>query len=175
MQLTGANNTTLEDHDISLQSLRQIGNTGLYMKSAKPFSRRNLTPVSSDASQNMQKMSYGFAGHGMVVNVDYTNNADTELTLDRLRQQIRQRLDEVEGLKKIQMTEKPLHLGEVQGVHYIVRYKMVPFGKQVNYQVVAALHGSKVWVICTSNKDCDLNGQRQLSDMLESISIPLSN
>ena len=174
LELSGSNNTMPEELDISSLPLRQIGNTGLYMKSTKPFSRRHVIPASSDVSHIMQKTSYQFIDRGMVVNVDYTNNTVAELTLNALRKQIRRRLDDVEGLYKVQMTEEPLRLGEVQGVHYIARYEMVPFGKQVNYQVVAALHGNKVWVISVSAKDCDLQGQRRLNDMLDSISIPLS-
>ena len=50
---------------------------------------------------------------------------------------------------------------------------MAPFGKRIDYHIVAALQDTKVWIVTISAKDCDNQGQRRLNDMLESISIPI--
>jgi len=173
LEFVDVSNTIIEDPDISSLSPRQIGSTGLYVKSSMPFVQHHLTPVSPDGEQQRQQTSFVFSDNGVVVNVEYTNNADAGLTLARLRRQLRERLDQVEGLEKIQITEKPTKFGGVKGIHYIAHYEMLPFGKQIDYHIVAALHGKKAWTITASTKDCDLQGQRQLSDMLESISIPI--
>ncbi|MEJ2179233.1 MAG: DedA family protein, partial [Gammaproteobacteria bacterium] len=171
----GADNEALEHRDMPAQSLRQIGNTGLYMKSAKPFVQRELTSVSSDSDQRLQPMSYRFEDNGVVFNLDYTISADAKFTLDTLRQQFRERLNNVESLELVKISEKPLLLDTVNGVHYTAQYNMPPFGKQLDYHIVAAVDGAKVWVVTTSTKDCDQQGQRQLRNMLDSITIPSSN
>lgn len=172
LELNDANNSAPEDFNTSTLSLQQVGNTGLYMKSPKPFVSRRLV---SSHGYGAQEESYEFSENGVTVHVNYTSNADTQLTLGVLQQQLRLRLNNIEGLEKIKITEKPLQMDAVKGVYYNAHYNMPPFGKQIDYHIVAALQGTKAWAVTVSAKDCDLRGQRWLSDMLESISIPLSN
>ncbi|WP_455202018.1 DedA family protein [Kaarinaea lacus] len=175
LEMNDAHNSVPGDLDISALPLQQVGNTGLYMKSPKPFVSSHSVFVNRGEIQEAQQLSYGFSDNGVTVQVNYKDDVGAQLTLDMLRQQLLQRLNHIEGLEKVKISEKPLRINTVTGVHYTAYYNMPPFGKKIDYHIVAALRDTKLWVITVSAKDCDTRGQRRLSDMLASISIPLFN
>lgn len=171
LNFSAANSTPAVKDGVSGRALQEVGNTGLYLKYPKAFVQQHVPLINGNEGQQLQKNSYEMRDNGVVANVTYVNNADTDLTLSTLQQEIHRQLEQVEGLQTLQITTTESELGDIDGVHLIARYDMPPFGKQVVYHVLVAIKGFRVWRVTVFLKDCDNEGQRQVGDMLESIAI----
>jgi membrane protein DedA with SNARE-associated domain len=171
LEFPGANNSPSENSGATNSSLQEVGNTGLYLKYPKSFVLQDVPGDLGNAGQQPQQSSYELRDNGVVANVSYVSNVSANLTLNKLRQQIRHQLYQLEGIEGLEITEFPAKLGDVDGIHMIARYDMPPFDKQVAYHVLAAIDDDNVWRLTVSLKDCDAKGQRRVDDMLASIAI----
>ncbi|WP_455208183.1 DedA family protein [Kaarinaea lacus] len=171
LEFFGANGIEPENQDASNLQLQQIGSTGLYMKTPKPFVQHHLVSSTGDTDYQPRHLSYELRDNGVIVNVSYIDNVDAGLSLEAIQRQLRGQLNQLEGVNKLQIKVKSIKLGEVDGIHLFARYDMLPFGKQMIYHILAAIDGSRVWRVTVSLKNCDNQGQRQVADMLASISI----
>ena len=171
LEFPGANNSPSENSGATNSSPQEVGNTGLYLKYPKSFVPQDVSGILGSTGQQSQHSSYELRDNGVVVNVSYVSNISANLTPNTLRQQIRLQLDQLEGIKGLEITEFPVKLGDVDGIHIIARYDMPPFDKQMAYHVLAAIDDANVWRVTVSLKDCDAEGQRRVDDMLSSIAI----
>jgi len=156
---------------INDELLREVGETGLYLKYPKIFMQQHSPPVNNLDVQLLKNSVYEMRDNGVLANIRYAEGVDAQLTLETLQQQIYQQLEQVEGMTTLQVSQTPVRLGDVDGVHLVARYDMPPFGKQVDYHVIAAIKNTNVWRVTVTLKDCDRKGQRQVNDMLASLVI----
>ena len=86
-----------------------------------------------------------------------------------MSKQIRQQLKSVQNLQLISLEEAPLDQSGGQGKMFTARYDMPPFGKQLVYRVKVISRSQDVWVATGIVKQCDDQGGRLVTAMLDSI------
>jgi len=171
LEFSDIKSTPLATNGMNDKSLQEVGKTGLYLSYPKTFVQQQAPSLNSSEVQPLKKSVYEMRDNGVLASISYVEGVNTQLTLVELQQQIHQQLERVEGLTTLRISESPVKLGDVDGVHLVARYDMPPFGKQMDYHVIAAIKNADVWRVTVTLKDCDTKGQRQVDDMLASLSI----
>lgn len=150
---------------------QQLGASNMTIMSPLTFRKKQLSLNELDSTQYAQQAAYQYESNGVRIFVEHDQYRNKYPSLSDVRTQLRNQLRSRPELELISFDESPIQVGDISGTRFTTQYQMMPFAKQVTYQVQFLMQDKNIWLVTGSYKNCDTRGKQLVNAMLDSISI----
>ena len=141
------------------------------MLSPGPFRNTTSQIIEQSVDQYLQQANYQYASNGVRIFVEHNQYLNNMPGMKEARGQIHERLQGMTGLELVGLDEATISQNGLVGTKITARCLMMPFAKQMIYQIKLLMQDNNLWLVTASYKECDTAGKQLVSAIMDSISV----